>query len=149
MKVIHTIACLKESSGGPSRSVSGLVSSLSKTCCLVELLSNDLALPPEMNVLPESKMVTPQLVPAVHLLDRKHINLISFYKHLSLLVNSFCPNIIHDHGLWLPTNYLVYRVAKKNNLKLVIHTRGMLEPWALKYRSWKKKVVLTLFQRKK
>ncbi len=55
-------------------------------------------------------------------------------------------SIIHDHGLWLPSNHASAKVARSHDIPLVISTHGMLEPWALKYRGWKKKIVWWVWQ---
>jgi glycosyltransferase involved in cell wall biosynthesis len=56
------------------------------------------------------------------------------------------PDIIHDHGIWLPSNHAVATVARKHKVPLVVHPRGMLEPWALSFRSYKKKLAWNLYQ---
>lgn len=56
-------------------------------------------------------------------------------------------DIIHDHGLWLPNNKVSALTAKKLGVPFVLSTRGMLEPWALKYHWWKKKPVWWLWQK--
>lgn len=56
-------------------------------------------------------------------------------------------NIIHDNGLWLPSNYASARSAKVLNIPHIISPHGMLEPWALKHRGWKKKLVWWAWQK--
>jgi len=56
--------------------------------------------------------------------------------------------IIHDHGLWLPSNHSAARAARCLGVPLVIHPHGMLEPWALAYRAWKKRLAWALYQRR-
>lgn len=56
-------------------------------------------------------------------------------------------DIVHDHGLWLPSNHHSATVAKRAGLPLVVSARGMLEPWALAFRRWKKRIAWTLYQR--
>ena len=55
--------------------------------------------------------------------------------------------LIHDNGLWLPTNHSAAVIAGKFGVPLVVSTRGMLEPWALKHRAWKKQIAWWLYQR--
>ena len=47
----------------------------------------------------------------------------------------------------MPGNHYVAITARKFRIPLVIHPRGMLEPWALQYRGWKKHLALWLYQR--
>ena len=37
------------------------------------------------------------------------------------------PDVIHDHGVWLPTNHSAVTVAKAHNIPCIISTHGMLE----------------------
>jgi glycosyltransferase involved in cell wall biosynthesis len=57
-------------------------------------------------------------------------------------------DILHDNGIWLPYNHLVARYARKNGISRVVSTHGMLEPWALQFRSLKKRVALFSYQRR-
>ncbi len=56
--------------------------------------------------------------------------------------------IVHDHGLWLPSNIRVYKYAKKKSLPLIVSPRGMLEPWSLKAKWLKKKFAWQLYQKR-
>jgi glycosyltransferase involved in cell wall biosynthesis len=58
------------------------------------------------------------------------------------------PNgLVHDNGLWTATNMLAARYARQAQVPLVISPHGMLEPWALGYRRWRKRLALALGQR--
>lgn len=70
-----------------------------------------------------------------------------YRQQLQERILSFKPNIIHDHGLWGPLNWNSTRLAIKNEIPLVISTRGTLTTWALKYKGLKKKIVWNLFQK--
>lgn len=54
--------------------------------------------------------------------------------------------VIHDHGLWLPSNRAAARFADRRHVPRVVSPRGMLSDWALQHHSWKKKLVWRLFQ---
>ena len=56
------------------------------------------------------------------------------------------PDVIHDHGVWLPTNHSAVTVAKAHNIPCIISTHGMLEPWALQFNAFKKQVAWMLYQ---
>jgi glycosyltransferase involved in cell wall biosynthesis len=58
------------------------------------------------------------------------------------------PDFIHVHGLWVSSTYWAATLAFRYGLRLVIHPHGMLEPWALKQKSIKKKVALKIYQRR-
>jgi glycosyltransferase involved in cell wall biosynthesis len=56
------------------------------------------------------------------------------------------PTLIHSHGVWQPANHWVARAAGRWQVPLIIQPRGMLEPWALGQKAFKKRVALALFQ---
>ena len=49
-------------------------------------------------------------------------------------------SIIHLTGIWTLSSHKTIKLAKKNNKPLIISPQGMLEPWALKNNSWKKRL---------
>lgn len=57
-------------------------------------------------------------------------------------------DVHHAHGIWMYPSLANYLHCKKNSTPYLISPRGMLEPWALKNSSWKKKLVGALFERK-
>jgi glycosyltransferase involved in cell wall biosynthesis len=56
--------------------------------------------------------------------------------------------LVHDHGLWLPTNHAAARAAAHAGVPYVVSTRGMLTAWALQFNASKKKVAWALYQRR-
>jgi len=56
------------------------------------------------------------------------------------------PDVIHDNGIWMPHNQQIARAARKRRIPRVVSLRGMLEPWALRHRRWKKKLAWALYQ---
>lgn len=56
------------------------------------------------------------------------------------------PDIIHDHGIWLPENHVAVTLAKAHSIPCVISTHGMLEPWAIKYKAYRKRLAWMLYQ---
>jgi glycosyltransferase involved in cell wall biosynthesis len=57
-------------------------------------------------------------------------------------------DLVHDHGAWLPNNVASAVAARWAGLPLVITPRGMVEPWALQHRAWKKTLAWHLYQKK-
>lgn len=55
--------------------------------------------------------------------------------------------LIHDHGVWLPFNHFIAGVAKTRSVPRIVSPRGMLEPWAINHRKWKKRLAWWLYQR--
>jgi glycosyltransferase involved in cell wall biosynthesis len=56
-------------------------------------------------------------------------------------------DIIHDSGLWLPHNHTLASLARSRRIPRIISTRGMLDPWALRHKRWKKRLAWGLYQR--
>jgi glycosyltransferase involved in cell wall biosynthesis len=64
------------------------------------------------------------------------------------LDNASWPGLMHVHGLWFPFEVRACHQALKKGLKLVVSPHGMLDPWALKQKSWKKKIAWHLYQKR-
>lgn len=56
--------------------------------------------------------------------------------------------LIHNNGIWLKINHFTSNAARQTGIPLIITPRGMLEPWALKYRRWRKLLAWILYQRR-
>jgi glycosyltransferase involved in cell wall biosynthesis len=56
-------------------------------------------------------------------------------------------DLMHIHSLWHLSNHWAMRLASKRAIPLICNPRGMLEPWSLAYRAWKKRLALLLFHR--
>jgi glycosyltransferase involved in cell wall biosynthesis len=63
-------------------------------------------------------------------------------------LKSFCPDLVHDNGIWLRANHIVASTCTNQSIPLVVSPRGMLEPWALRYRGLKKRLAWSLYQRR-
>ncbi|HEX3624663.1 MAG TPA: glycosyltransferase [Verrucomicrobiae bacterium] len=55
-------------------------------------------------------------------------------------------DILHGHGLYVGTNYLFGREARRQGKPLVYHVHGFFEPWILNRSRWKKKLAHWLFE---
>ena len=62
--------------------------------------------------------------------------------------NSACEtaDVIHVHGLWLPFYHQALASARRRNQPHLLSIHGMLEPGALRFSRWKKRVALWLYQ---
>jgi glycosyltransferase involved in cell wall biosynthesis len=72
---------------------------------------------------------------------------VSFYQALREEIDEALPALLHDHGLWLPSNVLAAFAAARHEIPLVISTRGMLTGWALRHNRWKKRLAWWGYQR--
>ena len=123
-RVLHTIASLDLAHGGPSRTVPALVDALKVRGVGAELVVADRLGPHRWS----GALKLPGAIKA------------------SALENPAM--IVHDHGLWLATNHAAAATARRARLGLVVSPRGMLTPWALGHRRWKKRVAWAAYQRR-
>ncbi len=146
-RVLHTVHSLRKSAGGPSRTVTALCRELGRQGANVELVSMDeVPSSGEIPLLPPASWVTTTLIPPQGIPLIGPIMTERFCTTLRERCTRLGLELIHDHGIWLPTNHATVSVALELGLPLVISPRGMLEPWALKYRAWKKRIAWILYQ---
>ena len=99
------------------------------------------------NVLPPPELVRTILAPAYRLPLLSVQASPAFRPSLVALCKQHQFDVLHDHGVWLPSNHATASVARTNRIPLVVSVRGMLEPWSLGYRAWKKRAAWHLYQR--
>ncbi len=51
-------------------------------------------------------------------------------------------NILHMHGVWEPVLLAAARTARKRGIPYIIAPHGMLDPWSLRQKRWKKRLAL-------
>lgn len=144
---MHTIAGLKSSAGGTSRVVQAICDELAKAGLEVSLASQDFGSTSDPNVLPE-EAVQVSLSQGMVLPFANSV----FSPGFRSLVKETCTNsridIVHDHGLWLPSNHAVATVCRTLGLPRVVSPHGMLSSDALKQGGMKKCLAWSLFQRR-
>ncbi len=57
-------------------------------------------------------------------------------------------DVLHDNGIWLPHNHRLASLAAGRGIPRVVSTRGMLEPWAMRHKRWKKHLAWWFYQRR-
>lgn len=57
-------------------------------------------------------------------------------------------DLIHDNGIWLPHNHRLASLARNRKIPRVVSIRGMLEPWALNHKRWKKQLAWLAYQKR-
>lgn len=57
-------------------------------------------------------------------------------------------DVFHDSGLWWSHNHAISRHAQQAGKPVVVSTRGMLAPWAMRHKYWRKKAAWQLYQRR-
>jgi len=134
MKIIHTITSIDISQGGPSKSVSDLAFNqalLDQNVTVFTTASNN----PYLKESPHSNL-------NLHFVKKN-----TFKTDLKRFLNISKFDILHGHGIWqMPVHHMA-QLARMKNIPYIITPRGMLEPWPLNAKRWKKKLALTLYQR--
>jgi glycosyltransferase involved in cell wall biosynthesis len=130
MKILLAGTSLLPTYGGPAFSVSRLAAALEEAGAEVGLWARD-----------QSAAVSP-LLPAGSSVRR----IVGTESEALDLFGE--PDILHDNGIWLLHNHRLATLAEKHGIPRVISTRGMLEPWALGHKRFKKKLAWWLYQRR-
>lgn len=145
MNIVCSVASLLPQSGGPSRSTGALCQTLASLGVGVDLLSLDFGNQGGIPIIPRDPVRT-KLVPCRFSRQFRVCWAPKFSKALLNRIKASAPRLIHDNGLWLTTNHAAAKVARQCGLPLVLSTRGMLAPWALRHKSWKKWLAWRLYQ---
>lgn len=145
LRVLHVVAGLHPNAGGPSRTVVQLTDALARI--------PDVAIA----LLSQRRVDEPTVGSEVGEVDRRlalsssrcEIRLaVPIRRELKRSIRHSRPSIVHSHGLWNPANHWASQTAHRHDIPLVVHPRGMLEPWALQHKAWKKRIGMAIFQRR-
>jgi glycosyltransferase involved in cell wall biosynthesis len=148
VRALFTIAGLEPVFGGPSRSVPALAAALAQAGVRVELLTCE-PLPGQRHpLLPPRELVTSYLLPHSCRSTRWWPRANAFTTVLRERCRGALDCVVHDHGLWLPTNHAAAWAAEALNVPRMVSPRGMLSTWALQHRGWKKRVAWFLYQKR-
>jgi len=144
--LIHTTASLKSNAGGPSRTITSLCEELAKLGTSIEIVTQNFGPSSDDNILPKTDSVHTTFVPAFSFPKLRLVYSPTYASTLDSRCQQRPVQLIHDHGLWLPTNHATATVSRKLGIPLIINPHGMLEPWSLQYRAWKKRLAWKLYQ---
>ncbi|MBC6960648.1 MAG: glycosyltransferase [Lautropia sp.] len=142
--ILHVISSLRLSAGGTSRVVCDLTDALGEIRGVtVSLLTQALA---GDHLLPASSTKVNRLVArsTSATMLRAGLPILSVMRKQ---IGASLPDVIHTHGLWEPVGHWVAKWAQRHRVPLVLQPHGMLEPWALGHKAWKKRLGMALFQR--
>jgi glycosyltransferase involved in cell wall biosynthesis len=135
MKVLHIVSGIDPKSGGPTRSITGLCRGLSQEDVETHLFVAS----------PTHAMPNPS---GVFFHKGRGDSFVLAREDIELVIQQINPDIIHIHGLWVMVNHAATQLALKYNIPYILAPRGMLEPWSLQQKKWKKQIALWLYQRK-
>lgn len=126
MRVLHVISSLSRNGGGPSRSVQGLVSGLNSVGVDAWLMTIRYGEKPWVNGVS-------------HFVNGKS------FENVLLHVK---PHLVHLHGIWNLELHRCVVICRRWNVPYVLAPRGMLEPWSLRQKWFKKRIARWLYQGK-
>ena len=141
MKVLHIIPSLSQEWGGPVSVVSGLLPALRRAGVDVSIFASfqkgkkDKIIPLEgVNIKLFKQDFFSKICTA-------HSS--GFMKTLYNEIANF--DIVHVHGVWHYPNFATCLVAKKTQKPYVVTIHGVLAPWSLRWKFFKKRIYSILF----
>lgn len=148
MRSVHTVGSLEASHGGPSRSVVHLCDALARAGAQVEIVTVRPG-PGEATVRPTAAGVTVREVDAPGTRALLPGTRSAFGAAVEAAAGDGAGGtaVVHDHGMWLPTDVVAARAARRAGAPLVVAPKGMASAWAMGHRRAKKQVAWHLYQR--
>lgn len=134
MNICIITSTIDKGYGGPARSVPILAKGLAQNGVNTILLTQESA---NMNT---------------HLLEGSNVKLVKIPKNRfntevkDVIINGNF-DVLHIQNLWDPFIHKIAKLARKLNIPYIMTPRGMLEPWSLSQKKWKKKIALALYQK--
>lgn len=125
LRVLHCVPSLNPTDGGPARSVPALADAEAIHGADVRVWSRQAATIC-LKAYPSTEFVTGNLD--------------------SVLSDRWTPDVVHDHGLWLTPNHDSARLSRRHSITRFVSPRGMLEPWCLRHRRYRKLIAWKLYQ---
>jgi glycosyltransferase involved in cell wall biosynthesis len=148
MTVLHVLASTRADHGGTSRSVPALCEALDAEGIEVHLVT---AVPADPT--PDQEPILPGGDVHVHRIEEKTRlqrtlrSPLRFYRRLWSVVETVRPDVMHDHGAWLPSNVAAAWVARRADVLLVATPEGMVTDWSLSHQARKKRAAWHLYQK--
>ncbi|MCS3662350.1 glycosyltransferase [Salinibacter ruber] len=148
LTVVHVVGSTRADHGGTSRSVPALCEALDAEGVEVHLVTAVRADPTrdEEPILPGGDVHVHRIEEQTRL-QRTLRSPLGFYRRLWSVVEDVQPDVIHDHGAWLPSNVVAAWVARRANVPLVVASRGMVTEWSLSHKARKKQAAWHLYQK--
>jgi glycosyltransferase involved in cell wall biosynthesis len=136
MKILHTISSIDKNSGG--------------TSTYLQLLANELVKHTSLHIASLQSNNPLQLDGNINVFFAKNsfMGRLCYSPELKNYLNQIEVDIFHGNGLWEYPVHAMAKSAHNRNIPYIISPHGMLEPWSLENRKWKKKLALALYQKK-
>lgn len=144
---VQTIGALTAAFGGPSRSVTELCNALADAGAAVDLVASR-PRPGVEIVRPCSSGVRLRLAEQDQGEGLLRGARSPFGRAVAAAVVGTGGAVVHNHGLWVPTNRAAALAARAAGRPLVMSPKGMLSGWALNTNRLKKRAAWHLYQRR-
>jgi glycosyltransferase involved in cell wall biosynthesis len=129
MKINHVISSIDRNAGGTSTCLATLCNALAE---YTEININSLA--------SADPLILDDRVRCSFFEPKWSLMPIVCSSALADKLNSVAADVFHAHGLWeMPTRYAI-ATANKRNIPIIVSPHGMLEPGALQFSRWKKRL---------
>lgn len=132
MKILHIIASLDKTAGGPSRSVPQTCEQLHSLGCNIEIITR--SSPSPVDIANNGFKVRFMSIPVLLMFGMR--------------LKKTDYDIIHLQHVWDPYIHIMAWYARSKGIPYIITPRGMLEPWIMQRNPLKKKLAMWLYQRK-
>ena len=134
MKVLFFITSISLKGGGPSRSVPMMAKGLSEAGVDVALLT---FYSEDMNT---------------HALEGSSVELITLkdgfvFSEIESMIRERRFDVVQLQSIWSPVYHKMAKICRKLGMPYIVTPRGMLEPWSLQQKSFKKKLAMFLYQK--
>jgi len=147
MKVLIVIPALGSVYGGPSRSVVDLAQSLGRLRCSIDIVTTNAnggsSLDVPLHIWNCEKFYRVKFFPYWYLSDYK----ISPSLTTWLFSRVADYDLVHTNAIFSYSVLPAYWACQHHQVPYVITPHGMLEPWALSYKAWKKRLYYSLFEK--
>lgn len=141
LHVIQTVASIAEWTGGPARTIRDLSEALARHGARVTLVAGHDPARDDALLPPDPALVRTILVPVDRRLKLPRYNFAAALAGVE-------GDILHDNGIWSPSNIAAGAAARQLQLPMVISPHGMLDPWAMAHNAGRKKLAWRLYQRR-
>ena len=140
--LVHVIESVSGAAGGPPLSTSRLALAMAAIGYRVQILAEDPDAPDavtrDLRKFPIIKIPRPNLLEWLHRGSAR--------AHLAVYLEG--ANFIYLHGVWDPLLLAAGAEARAAGIPYVVNPHGMLDPWSLAQKRWKKRLALALVVRR-
>lgn len=133
MRILHIASSVARDSGGPSRSVQGLVAGLESVGVETWL----------MTMKPYDQ---PWVKGVTRYCSANRFYWFGMQKAVEDAIDRIKPDLVHIHSIWQISLHLALRAVRKKKIPYIIAPRGTVESWSLRQKWVKKKVALLTYQ---